>query len=163
MAESILSEYFSYDPSSPSFLRWKINIGLRIKAGDEVGCISSYGYYRTKLHGKEIAAHRIVWQLHNGEIPVGMQIDHIDGVRTNNDIENLRLASVSENLQNQKRSSKNTTGVKGLSWNKADRAWRGSIQVKGVRNHFSSKSRSEVEEWLSKTRSSLHGEFAREF
>lgn len=161
MASHILSEYFSYDPTSPSFLRWKINVGRRIKAGDPVGAISSYGYYRTKLNGKEIAAHRIVWQLHNGEIPEGLQIDHIDGVRVNNDISNLRVASVSENLQNQKRSAKNTTGVKGLTWNKADAAWRGSVQVKGVRNHFSSKSRHEVEEWLRNTRSSLHGEFAR--
>ncbi|MBI6122061.1 HNH endonuclease [Serratia marcescens] len=121
MADVILSEFFTYDPSSPSFLRWKINLGRRLKAGDCVGCISSYGYWRTKLQGKEIPVHRIIWQLHNGEIPACMQVDHIDGIRVNNHISNLRLASVSENLQNQKRSAKNTTGVKGLSWNKADR------------------------------------------
>lgn len=161
MANPILSEYFSYDPNSPSFLRWKINLGRRVKAGDPAGCVGSYGYYRTKLHGKLMLAHRIVWQLHNGEIPHGMQVDHIDGVRVNNDIENLRLASVSENLQNQKRSSKNTTGIKGLSWSERNQYWRGSIQVHGKRVERCSKDKGLIESWLISMRENLHGEFAR--
>lgn len=161
MADSILSEYFSYDPSSPSFLRWKINLGRRIKAGDPVGCIGSYGYYRTKLHGKEIAAHRIVWELHNSEIPVDMQVDHIDGVRTNNELSNLRLASISENLQNQKLNSKSTTGIKGLSWSNKNQYWRGSIQLKGKRFERCSQDKQKIEEWLIVMRENLHGEFAR--
>ncbi|HFD7741072.1 TPA: HNH endonuclease [Serratia marcescens] len=161
MANHILSEYFSYDPTSPSFLRWKINICRRIKAGYQVGSISSYGYYRTKLNGKEIAAHRVVWQLHNGEIPEGMQIDHIDGTRVNNDISNLRLASVSENLQNQKLSTKNATGIKGLSWCARYQYWRGSIQKHGKRIERCSKDKAVIENWLISMRKNLHGEFAR--
>lgn len=43
--------------------------------------------------------HRIVWELHNGPVPEGLEIDHIDGNKQNNDISNLRAVSHSENLR----------------------------------------------------------------
>ncbi|WP_272519597.1 HNH endonuclease, partial [Providencia sp. PROV195] len=161
MSDIVFSDFLYYDTTSPSFLRWKVDVGKRVRAGDQVGGLNYHGYYRTKLNGKEILAHRLVWILHNGSIPEGVQIDHIDGLRTNNDISNLRLASISENLQNQKISSKNTTGIKGLSWNVKDKIWRGSVQARGKRKHFSSKSKEEVESWLISTREGAHGDFAR--
>lgn len=44
--------------------------------------------------------HRAVWEYHNGKIPVGKVIDHIDWDTDNNQIENLRCVSVSDNLKN---------------------------------------------------------------
>lgn len=58
------------------------------------------GYIRVRINGIEYRAHRIIWEMHNGPIPVGMLIDHIDGNVSNNKIENLRLATRQQNNAN---------------------------------------------------------------
>jgi uncharacterized protein YigA (DUF484 family) len=58
---------------------------------------------------------------HNGYLPD--LIDHIDGNKLNNRIENLREASKQENCQNQKVRLTNSSGVKGVSWHKANKKW----------------------------------------
>jgi len=58
------------------------------------------GYCNTRLHGKCFRSHYIVWVLHNGEVPKGMVLDHINGVRYDNRIENLRIVSQRKNCQN---------------------------------------------------------------
>lgn len=59
----------------------------------------SSGYYRN-AQVKPHSLHRQVWIYHNGEIPKGLTIDHIDRDKDNNQIENLRLATYSENVKN---------------------------------------------------------------
>lgn len=59
-------------------------------------------------------------------------VDHIDGTRSNNNVENLRWATNSENQINTKLSPKNTSGVRGVSWDKQDKIWRASIKVDGI-------------------------------
>ena len=59
----------------------------------------STGYYKNAQH-KPYSLHRTVWEFHNGKIPKGYVIDHIDRDRNNNQIENLRLATSSENNHN---------------------------------------------------------------
>lgn len=61
--------------------------------------------------GKKNLEHRAIWELFNGLIPDGMDIDHINRDRTDNRIENLRLATRSQNCHN--------TKAKGYSWNKS--------------------------------------------
>jgi hypothetical protein len=70
-------------------------------AGKPAGCIDDKGYVRLRLFGKGIRAHRIIWCMTYGEWPAdGMDIDHIDGDRLNNDISNLRVVSKSINARN---------------------------------------------------------------
>lgn len=81
---------------------------------------------RLKPH---IRMHREVWQLHYGEIPSGLDLDHQDCNKLNNRIANLRLATRTENLRNVGIRSNNTSGVKGVGWDKSRDLWRARIKV----------------------------------
>lgn len=102
-------EHYDYDEKSPSCL-------INRKTGKSVGCVGNHGYYQvnTKKFGWYLA-HRIVLELHNGPIPTGMFIDHIDRVRTNNRIDNLRLVTPSENSWNSGAHVDNAVGEKNIS------------------------------------------------
>ena len=89
------------------------------------------------MFGKTHQAHRIVWQLHNGQIPDGLQIDHINGIKDDNRIENLRLDVNKENPQNiSEPQCNNTSGYLGVSWNEREKKWRAQIMVKGKRKYL---------------------------
>ncbi|AWV77203.1 AP2 domain [Enterobacter hormaechei] len=161
MAKIILSEFLVYDPTSDTGLRWKTKRG-KMRAGSVAGSYSSTrGDYVVWLFGKRYAAHRIVWELNNGSIPDGHDIDHADGDRKNNEIRNLRIATTSQNLWNMRTPSHNTSGVKGLCFVKSSGLWLGQIVANGVSHKKKSKSRQVVEEWLLETRNKVHGDFAR--
>jgi hypothetical protein len=71
-------------------------------------------YNSVKLNNNQYMTHVVIWIMHNGDVPDNMCVDHIDGNRYNNKIENLRLATHSENSRNRKISNINTTGYKGV-------------------------------------------------
>lgn len=112
-------------------LYWRENRGKRIKAGDKAGCVfcSRPGaqYRVTTVGGKNYLAHRIIFLMHRGYLPE--QIDHIDGNGMNNDIENLRAANHGQNQQNKGTQKNNTSGFKGVSWNKRAKKWRALIEL----------------------------------
>jgi len=85
--------------------------------------INAKGYLGFKFEGNRYRVHRVVWEMHNGEIPEGLYVDHIDRDSTNNRIENLRLVTVQQNNRNQQR--------KGYSYDKARDAYRARIWVDG--------------------------------
>ena len=58
------------------------------------------GYEYVSIDGKSKIAHRLIWQVFNGEIPEGMEIDHINTDRLDNRLDNLRLVTPSENKRN---------------------------------------------------------------
>lgn len=73
------------------------------KAGQRVGCLDTSprkGYFRTSVDYKLHSVHRLIWIYHNGPIPPDKVIDHIDRVRTNNLISNLRMVTPLENRKN---------------------------------------------------------------
>lgn len=89
---------------------------------------TSYGYLSGAVFEHGLQSHRVIWAIFYGRWPKD-QIDHINGNRTDNRIENLREVSSLRNNQNMKRSSLNTSGFTGVSWCRATSKWRASIRV----------------------------------
>jgi hypothetical protein len=115
-----------YDESSPSSLRIKRdfkNGGGSKLAGTVIGNKDSQGYFRFNFLGKSYKVHRIVWQLHFGDIPSGLLVDHIDGNPSNNNVKNLRLVTHVENATNRRQTSACKTGVTGVSFRGDTNRW----------------------------------------
>lgn len=89
LTQAILKSLLTYDPQTGVFTR-----GNRI-----AGCRDSFGYWRIRIEGKLYRAHRLAWLYTYGHWPKG-DIDHINRVRHDNKIENLREATRSQNNQN---------------------------------------------------------------
>lgn len=85
------------------------------------------GYRVGAVLGRKVYAHRVAWALHYGVHPT--LIDHINGIRSDNRIENLRDVTATENARNACRKSNNTSGVNGVSWNKQVGRWTAMITV----------------------------------
>lgn len=80
------------------------------RLGAEVGYVDWAGYRSVILLGCRIKYHRVVWLIHHGYLPEG-NIDHINGVKDDNRIENLRIATAAQNVHNRIRTGKYATGV----------------------------------------------------
>lgn len=116
-------------------LFWRITLSPRALAGSKAGCLDKKsGYYRLRLKGKLYLAHRIVWEMHYGAINPHREIDHINHVRRDNRIENLRLVDSSANSKNQKLHSSNTSGVMGVVLFRGK--WHARITADNVKIHL---------------------------
>jgi HNH endonuclease len=82
-------------------------------AGKPVGTWTTNGYLYVGYRGSKLRAHRVVWALAHGRWPVE-DIDHINGDRSDNRLENLREVTRQQNLQNTARRKDNTTGITGV-------------------------------------------------
>ena len=97
-------------------------------AGKEAGSIGCGGYKRVMLGNRQFMQHRLIWQMKHGDLG-DKQIDHIDGNKTNNKIENLRLVCGQENNRNQKL-HKNSSSVFGVYKRKSNN-WQARIKIDG--------------------------------
>ncbi len=89
------------------------------------------GYIQAKVNGKRLYVHRLVWELHHDSIPEGMVIDHINNIKDDNRIENLRCVSIAENNHNRQTHNNNTSGYKGVNRDKGK--WRARVAINGKR------------------------------
>lgn len=120
------NEYFYYDETSPTFLRWKIDIYkgnpefLAIGAGSVAGTkqyrkCGAPKRLQVQLNNKAHAIHTIIWEIFNGCVHDGMLIDHLDRNPFNNRLDNLAIKTQAENSRNRKMSTRNTSGIHGVS------------------------------------------------
>lgn len=92
--------------------------------------VLSNGYLHGTIFGCQHRTHRVMWALFYGHEPNG-HIDHINGKKTDNRIENLREATSSENKYNVGLRADNTSGYKGVHWFKTRSRWRAEIKQCG--------------------------------
>lgn len=143
-------------------LIWKVSSNRKVKIGDVAGSWNNLGYKRTRIENKEYGVHRLIFLYHHGYLTPGMEIDHIDGNPGNNRIDNLREATRSQNMLNGKIPSNNTSGVKGVSWDKSNSKWRAVIRVKGKNTILGRYTTlEEAAEVVKEAREKYHGEYAR--
>lgn len=116
-------------------LFWIDSPNSLVPAGSLAGSLREDGYIGIFINGKYFFAHRIIWEMFNQEIPASMVIDHIDGIRNNNRIENLRVCTFQQNHFNRGKQSNNKSGFKGVSWHKQKQKWVAQIKIDG-RNKF---------------------------
>jgi len=97
--------------------------GRSSKVGDSAGTRRPDGRVQVKVDGKDYLRYRLIWIMLNGEIPEGLDVDHIDNDAPKSDdrIENLRLATRTQNLHN--------IEAKGCCWTRGK--WRAQIQHQG--------------------------------
>lgn len=116
--EEIISQ-LNYCPKTGVFRRKR---GKRV-----AGYVTSNGYLIIGLGYKRYYAHRLAWKLHYNQDP--KFIDHLDGDRLNNSIENLRDVDRAKNQKNMKKPKTNTSGVVGVTFDKSRLKWMAQIQV----------------------------------
>lgn len=97
LTTDVLHELFEYKEGK---LYRKTQQGNAFGVGSICGYITDKGYIRMEINGKAYQVHRIIYQMHYGHISRNLQIDHINGVRDANRIENLRLVTNDENQWN---------------------------------------------------------------
>jgi hypothetical protein len=141
----LLHKLLSYNPDT-GYMKWKpmtpdvaeelgksksgMNIFNSKFANKELSDTKYKGYLKVSIRyqgeKKTCFQHRVAWALHNNEWPDD-DMDHINGIRTDNRIENLRVVTLTENQRNQAISSRNTSGHMGVCWQKRTKSWRARI------------------------------------
>ena len=121
-----LRSILHYDPATGIFT-WRVSTSNRVRAGDVAGCQNGSGYLLIKVQSRLYQAHRLAWLYMNSNWPED-QIDHINRIRTDNRIANLRDVSHKQNGQNASKPSNNTSGHPGVSWHKLTSKWRACIK-----------------------------------
>lgn len=129
-----VKETLCYDPNNGIFT-WKKRTGRRIKVGDVAGSNSGYGYVYICIDRCQLGAHVLAWLYVTGEWPKG-DVDHINGIGSDNRISNLRLATRSQNLGNCRTHIDSISGLKGAAWDKQTGKWRCTIMVNGKSYDF---------------------------
>ena len=129
-ANELTAEYLRsvlhYSPETGIFT-WKVSTSNRVKTGDIAGSQNGLGYLQIKVCSRLYRAHRLAWLYIHGSWPTD-QIDHINRIRTDNRISNLREVSNKQNQQNKSKSSHNTSGYQGVRWHKRDSKWVAQIK-----------------------------------
>ena len=157
-----------YNPETGVFRwRWREGSGRAVNVfnsrfpGQIAGKIQGFGYRQIKLENRHFMAHRLAWLHVYGRHPVG-DIDHINGLRDDNRIANLREATRMQNCANSFGRTTNTTGFKGVSWRKRDQCFCAGIRVNGKRLHLGHYTRAEdaYAAYCEASRT-LHGEFSK--
>jgi len=137
---SILKNRFEYKDGN---LVFKERIGGRAKVGKVAGGVNSNGYAKIQVNGTVMGVHQAVFAMHHGYFP--KYVDHINGDRLDNRIENLRDVTNQENVFNRGAYSHNMSSkVRGVSWSNSNRGWQAHITFDGKKRYLGTHSTIEL-------------------
>lgn len=142
------------------YLYWRnTGTGRRLNLNEPAGTIHPSGYVIIWVNDHQYKAHQLIFIMHYGYLP--KEIDHIDENKPNNRIENLRACTHAQNQQNSKKPRHNTSGVKGVYWDRQHKFWTAYLSIDGkmkVLGCFWDIYTAELT--VRRERIKLHGEFA---
>lgn len=133
ITQAELKRVLHYNPETGIFI-WNISSTNRVRAGCTAGCVS-FGYILIAVEGERYQAHRLAWLYTYGEWPKD-EVDHINHVKTDNRIVNLREVNHKDNLKNQALYKNNKSDVCGVYRNKQRDKWQAGIRVNGKHIHL---------------------------
>jgi hypothetical protein len=110
---------------------WRIRLNRNIRIGQEAGTPTNDGYVAAAISGFKYARHRLVYMWAHGALEPSVQIDHINRVRGDDRIWNLRTATGSQNRLNACLRSDNKSGYRGVYWRKVEKKWHACLMVGG--------------------------------
>jgi len=129
-----LKKILNYNPDTGIFT-WLIRPSQSVRSGSIAGHIEVSGYSRIRINKKMHSSHRLAFLYMLGYFPKNYA-DHINGNRSDNRWSNLREATRQQNQCNQKLSSRNTSGYKGVVWVEKRNKWRAMISMFGTMKHI---------------------------
>jgi len=139
-------------------LYWKNPTHPKIEKGSKVGFVNNFGYVQVSILGKKYRAHQVVYLMFKGVIP--KEIDHINRVREDNRIENLREVTRQQNMFN-KIARKSKTGIKNVFWHKRLQKYEVGVSINGKRTYFGLYEDLELADLVAQeVRNKYHGEYA---
>ncbi|MDN2710652.1 HNH endonuclease [Janthinobacterium sp. SUN118] len=128
--EKLIAE-LRYERETGLFFRVRTASSNAVK-GSIAGSIGGAGYVLIKISGVNHAAHRLAW-LHEYRSWPDDQVDHVNGIKTDNRIANLRACTSAQNRCNRGKTVANKSGLKGVYWHKKDQRWVAQIRANGKR------------------------------
>ena len=128
-----ISTLLRYDPDTGD-LYWRVTKSPKAAAGQKAGSVNQHGHVNLQIDKKMYAAHQIVFLLHHGYIP--KEIDHINRVKTDNRIENLRPCTSTQNKGNIGLLRTNSTGIRGVSRNSRSGKYHAQIKINGKQTYL---------------------------
>lgn len=129
-----LKEVLEYNSSTGLFTRTKSRGNSA--AGTVLGTVNKHGYVKAMVLGKYVTLHRLAWFYTHGEWPSD-QIDHINGIKTDNRMCNLRVCTTEVNCLNQHGPRvNNKLGLQGVHQIKKTGRFRACCSLQGVKHHI---------------------------
>lgn len=154
----IANGLWNYDPKTGYFF-WQISPKIGILAGDRAGYFDG-AYWRLRYKRRNYKASRVAWLLSNKKWP-SLYIDHINGVKTDDRIANLREASPSQNSMNSKMYKTNKLKTKGVHRHKCG-SYQAQIRIAGTTIYLGLfKDMKDAKAAYNAAAINLHGEYAR--
>lgn len=129
LTQKYLKSILKYNRGN-GFFTCKKHRGSRARMGTIAGTTDSQGYRLITINWKIYHAHRLAYLYVNGEWP-SHEIDHINRKKDDNRWVNLRECTHAQNTRNSEKSKNNTSGYKGVCWNKRAKKWQAAICFKG--------------------------------
>jgi len=159
LTQDQLKQRLWYRPETGDFY-WRIAPTNNMQPWQKAGSPSTEGYVQIMVCARKYPAHHLAWLYVHGVMPD--HVDHINQIKADNSIGNLRLATQSQNNMNKKVQSNNKTGLKGVYLYKKNMKYTAAIKANGKRHYLGYfDTQEEAHQAYIKASGELHGQFAR--